>query len=220
MIRGVRKIKSSVQRWRISICKELTSLPGKTSHVQIQVGCLQKMLAEEEGGELVVTIEKFSNLLKWYGKIKQDTFNVMDRLESVMKKDWFFGDLGSSEAENKLKTIGKPGTFLVRLNMGGQEAIEKTPFTITRLDEKGKAYHTRVYPKEDSGSLIKIKKGSEEIKIRYKSPNIEDFITYLQQQDSGVCSTVCAGYPFRDIFSGKPVERSPYEEASDDEAAD
>jgi hypothetical protein len=175
------------------------------------------MLAEEETGELVVSIEKFSNLLKWFGKIKQDPYNVMDRVETVMKKDWFFGDLGASDAESKLKAVGKSGTFLVRLNMGGQETIEKTPFTISRLDDKGKPYHTRVYPREDAGFLVKIKKGTEEVKLRNKSSNIEDFISYLQSQSNGVCAGVCPGTPFRDIFTGEPVKKSQYEEASDDD---
>jgi len=147
---------------------------------------------------------------------------VMDRVEAVMKKEWFFGDLESAEAENKIKTVGKPGTFLVRLNMGGQESIEKCPYTITRLDGKGKAYHTRCYPREGSGFLIKFRKGTEEVKLRNKSSNIEDFISYIQQQDPSVCGVVCPGHPFRDIFSVEPRKKSQYEEASgeDDDGDD
>jgi len=63
--------------------------------------------------------------------------------------------------------------------------------------------------------MIKIRKGSEEVKLRNKSSNIEDFISYIQQQDSGLCGTICPGHPFREIFSGEPRKRSQYEEASD-----
>jgi len=68
-----------------------------------------------------------------------------------------------------------------------------------------------------SHSSIKIKKGNEELKLRNKSSNIEDFISYLQQQGNGVCVVVCPGSPFRDIFTGEPVKRSQYEEASDED---
>jgi len=209
-------------KWRVPFkdggspfIKNLHRYLEKRHMSKIQVTCVQKMLAEEEAGETVVTIEKFSNLLKWFGKIKQDTFNVMDRIEAVMKKEWFFGDLGSNEAESKLKLSIKPGIFLVRLNMGGQEAIEKTPYTISRLDQKGKAYHTRVYPSKGAGFLIKIKKGTDEVKLRNKSSNIEDFVEFVRQEDPSVCGVMCPGYPFKDIFSGETGKKSQYEEASE-----
>lgn len=180
-----------------------------------QVACLQRLIAEQEGGELSVSIEKFSFLLKWFGKVRQDTYTILDRVEAVMKKDWFFGGIESAAAEDKLKEYRQPGTFLVRLNMGGSEAIEKTPYTISRIDPKGKTYHTRVYPREGEGFLIKVRKGNEEIKLRNKSSNIEDFISYIQSKEPSICGSVCPGSPFKDIFSGEPRKRSPYEEASD-----
>jgi len=213
-------------RWRIPFkdgpspfVKNLHRYLEKRHMSKIQVNCLQKMVAEEDGGESVVTIERFANLLKWFGKIKPDSsYNVMDRIETVLKKEWFFGDLDSGEAESKLKVSNTPGTFLVRLNMGGQETIEKTPFTISRLDKNLKTVHTRVYPRgETPGLLIKIKSGSEEEKIKNKSSNIEDFISHLQTEKPALCSKVCPGHPFRSIFSGEASKKSQYEEASDED---
>jgi len=79
-----------------------------------------------------------------------------------------------------------------------------------------KTVHTRVYPRgETPGFLIKIKSGSDEEKIKNKSSNIEDFISLLQTEKPGLCSIVCPGHPFRNIFSGEASKKSQYEEASD-----
>lgn len=214
-------------KWRVPFkdgaapfIKNLHRYLEKRHMSKIQINCVQKIVAEEDGGETVVTIEKFSNLLKWFGKIKQqDPYNIMDRVEAVMRKEWFFGDLDSSDADSKLKVSSKPGLFLVRLNMGGQESIEKTPFTISRIDQNGKVYHTRVYPRKNAGFLVKIKKGGTEEKLTNKSSNIEDFIKTLQEEHPAICGTVCPGHPFRDIFGG-PGKKSMYEEASDEEDDD
>ena len=76
-----------------------------------QVACLQRLIAEQEGGELSVSIEKFSFLLKWFGKVRQDTYTILDRVEAVMKKDWFFGGIESAAAEDKLKDYRQPGEY-------------------------------------------------------------------------------------------------------------
>jgi len=68
-----------------------------------------------------------------------------------------------------------------------------------------------------SHSSIKIKKGNEELKLRNKSSNIEDFISYIQAKEPSICGSVCPGSPYKDIFAGEPRKRSPYEEASDSE---
>jgi len=68
-----------------------------------------------------------------------------------------------------------------------------------------------------AGFLVKIRKGTEEVKIRNKSSNIEDFITYIQSIDPSVCGAICPGHPFQDIFSAEPRKKSQYEEASDED---
>jgi len=171
-----------------------------------QIACLSKFLAEKESDE-TVSIEKFSLLLKWFGPLNQNGRNIMDRVEAIVKKPWFFGGLSSLETEQNLSQYSnKPGTFLVRLNMGGNEPIDKTPFTISRIDQNG-FVHTRVYPLIDGGGFIAevTKKGKEKVKIQKDSPNLDEFIVHIQNSLPDIFSEICPGHPFRRIFSDEGV---------------
>eukprot|EP01125_Pyxidicula_operculata_P006645 TRINITY_DN2287_c0_g1_i5.p1 TRINITY_DN2287_c0_g1~~TRINITY_DN2287_c0_g1_i5.p1 ORF type:complete len:632 (-),score=87.16 TRINITY_DN2287_c0_g1_i5:454-2349(-) len=102
---------------------------------------LEHFLSVSEKNDSFVTIEKFSNLIKWFGTMKPDESgkNLIQRMISVVKQPWFFGELSDSEAEEKmlLKTKGKPvqGDFFVRLNNKntGFRSVDKNPFIITRV---------------------------------------------------------------------------------------
>jgi len=49
-------------------------------------------------------------LLKWFGPIIQNGRNIMDRLETIMRKPWFFGGLSTLETEQNLSQFSnKPG---------------------------------------------------------------------------------------------------------------
>jgi len=56
----------------------------------VHVACLKEILMEEDGDEKVVSIERFNALLSWFGKMKVDHYTVIDRLNDVMSKNWFF----------------------------------------------------------------------------------------------------------------------------------
>eukprot|EP01125_Pyxidicula_operculata_P001978 TRINITY_DN11964_c0_g1_i1.p1 TRINITY_DN11964_c0_g1~~TRINITY_DN11964_c0_g1_i1.p1 ORF type:complete len:529 (-),score=121.69 TRINITY_DN11964_c0_g1_i1:95-1681(-) len=187
---------------------------GKRRVSPTQEKCIKALLSENEGSELVVSIEKFSNLLKWFGKLKLDAnYNVVDRLESVMKNDWFFGGISSKEAEDKLNLSTKSGTFLIRLNMGGGTAIEKAPYTLSRINKKGNVVHTRIYQKGD-GLLMQIEKGGKDVKFRNKKSNlIEDFVNLVKYEDETLCKESSPGYPYKEIFASEPSKRIDYEEA-------
>lgn len=74
-----------------------------------------------------------------------------------MKQKWFFGLISVDGAEKVLQNkLVEPNSFLVRLNAGGNTAIETTPFTISRKDKDGAVLHTRVYPSRNGGFYVKI----------------------------------------------------------------
>jgi len=182
----------------------------------VHVACLKEILMEEDGDEKVVSIERFNALLSWFGKMKVDHHTVIERLNDVMNKNWFFGPASSKDAEDRLKLYhNKPGCFLVRLNMGGGIAIEKAPFSISRVAEDGKVVHTRVNPREKTGLMIQYGKGSN--KIRNKSGNLVDFITTIKNKEPKLLTEACPGWPYEDIFAKAPRPKSAYEEASDDD---
>jgi len=182
-----------------------------------QINCFQKISAEIVGQEDLIDIERFSNLLKWFGVMKVDaTLTLADRIEAVLKQPWFFGDIDAIAAQNKVQATGTPGAFLVRFNLGSGTPIEKAPYNITTATSTG-SFHTRCYKRSDHvGLIVEVKKGEETIKIATKSTNIEDLINDIQRQDKSVCGTPVSGSPFASIFVEKQVEKSAYNGSPDD----
>jgi serine/threonine protein kinase len=183
--------------------KRFSPLLGKKerSKLQLEIACLQKLVAEEEKeGEKFLSVERFGALLKWFGPIKSDKGDILDRIQSTMKCDWFFGGYSSDEAEAVLKLYkDKPGTFLVRLNMRGNNPIEKSPFTISRIDERGKIVHTRIQRK-DSGLRISVGKGESQFKFSQESNRLDDFINQLKEKEPNLFRASCPGWPFQQLF--------------------
>jgi len=183
--------------------KRFSPLLGKKerSKLQLEIACLQKLVAEEEKeGEKFLSVERFGALLKWFGPIKSDNGDILDRIQSTMKCDWFFGGYSSDEAEAVLKLYkDKPGTFLVRLNMRGNNPIEKSPFTISRIDERGKIVHTRIQRK-DSGLRISVGKGESQFKFSQESNRLDDFINQLKEKEPNLFRASCPGWPFQQLF--------------------
>jgi len=180
--------------------------------IPLEIACLEKLGVEEEGGEKFVTIERFSSLLKWFGKMKQDQQDILTRLQAVMSQDWFFGAISAGDAEDQLKLYkDKPGTFLVRLNMGGSNPIEKAPFTISRIDSRGKSVHTRIQISKHAGLRVKVGTGASKIKLAQTSNRLEEFIKRLTEQQPSLFGSACPGWPFKVLFSA-PAEKSVYEE--------
>jgi len=182
-----------------------------------ELACLEKLLAEEEGGEKFISIERFSALLKWFGQMKQGQQDVLLRIQAVMAQPWFFGVLSASDSEEQLKLYkDRPGTFMVRLNMGGSNPIEKAPFTISRIDTRGKSVHTRIQvAKHGGGFRIKVGTGTSKLKLTQTSPVIEEFIKRLREEQPHLFGVPCPGWPFKVLFSAPP-EKSVYEEEETD----
>ena len=64
------------------------------------------------GEELVVHMADFGRLLKYVGPLNE-TF--LERLEALLRKDWFWGDLPTAQAEALVQKNGR-GSFLVRFS--------------------------------------------------------------------------------------------------------
>jgi len=177
---------------------------------------MAKILTEEINKEVLVDIERFSHVLKWFGPIKCNTqFTVANRIEEIMRQPWFFGDIETLEAQTKVENVGVPGAFLIRLNLGGGAKIEEAPFTITTAAAKG-SFHTRCYKRlEKDGFIVQIKRGDEKVKIVTKSNVIEDLVRELQHKEKQLCGSEIKGSPYEGLFSKRTV--SGYDEAPRDD---
>jgi len=179
-----------------------------------QIECLEKLICENDANEKTVSIELFSTLLKWFGKMKGE-LSIVERLEEAMRMEWFFGTIPANEAEEKLMSHkDKEGTFLVRLNMGGKTLIEKAPFTITRVEAQ-RVVHTRVYATE-GGFLLKI--GDDRKMWKSKgSASILRFVDHLLMSEPGMFKKACPGSPYQSIFTKiRPPPSIVYQSNDDD----
>jgi len=211
--------------WEQFMKRFVLQLGKRVPKIPLEIACLEKLVVEEEGGEKFITIERFSSLLKWFGKMKQQDQSqqpqdILTRIHAVLSQDWFFGAISSADAETSLKLYkDKPGTFLVRLNMGGNNPIEKAPFTISRIDSRGKSVHTRVQISKHGGLRVKVGTGSSKLKLVQSSNRLDEFVKRLNEQQPTLFGSSCPGWPFKALFSAPP-EKSVYEEEESDSEDD
>ena len=77
-----------------------------------ELACLGSVLDPESSG--YVTIQQFSNFLKWFGPLDEA---MLMRLVKLLQQTWFHGDIGAAEAERRLSRTNR-GTFLLRFSSG------------------------------------------------------------------------------------------------------
>jgi hypothetical protein len=159
----------------------------------LNIKCLKAMLAEKpkptegvvlEQAEDVVHMEKFGKILEWFGPMfdpNSRSITMLDRITSLLRKTWFFGDLGTKEAESKL-TAEPFGTFLVRFSSSHLGC-----FTISKV-AKSSINHQRIIHSPGHGFYINNK--------RYGS--LEEMIM-LAEKELNV-TRACPGHPFSNLF--------------------
>lgn len=59
---------------------------------------------------------------------------ILDRLDELIRKPWFFGTISGETAE-KVLAQRPSSSFLVRMNLGGNRPVDETPFTIVRKND-------------------------------------------------------------------------------------
>jgi len=194
----------------------LKSVTRKTQAFKKEEACLKALLEEEDGDEKVVSIESFSALLHWFGRMRIDKFTILDRVIEVMGSPWFFGTEQSQQSERRIAVLErKPrGMFLVRLNNGEKIPIDKAPFTITRVGDDGNVVHTRVYTNKKGGLTIKTTEGET---ISSKGNSIKDFLQTVQREKDSLLTQPCPGWPFQHIFASTPIPKSAYDEAEEED---
>lgn len=152
--------------------------------------CLQAVLTEPKTPDQV-SLEQFGKILEWFGPMKG--INVMDAVESLLKKTWFHGDVGAAQAERTLRVQAKPGTFMVRFS-----AREPGCYSITTLSDKLEPKHFRIYHKPGTPYII----GNTE------APTLEAIISNYYKELN--LKNPCPGSPFQDIWSGPVHAVSAY----------
>jgi hypothetical protein len=109
--------------------------------------CLQAILAEKKDGEYYVNLEKYGQILGWFGPFKDrdGQIRILKRIESIMGHPWFHGGIEYEDAVHKLKDKA-PGTFLIRFSSKDHPHC----FTISKVNKNNKIMHQRILHKSTS----------------------------------------------------------------------
>jgi len=196
---------------------------GKDRERNLDYKCLKAMLAESEKDteNCNVHIEKFGLLIRWFGNLKQtwkndEDVNIVQIVGDVLKEPWFHGDLPRQNSEVLLTDyIRKKGTYFVRLST--TDPIEKSPFTRSKVNKKGKINHQRVFVSKSRQGyyvVIKAKNGDKNKKIEAKG-GIGNLIVKIAGELD--LKTPCPGRKYSELFMTNKVEG--YLPSPDDESS-
>ncbi|EGG16486.1 SH2 domain-containing protein [Cavenderia fasciculata] len=118
------------------------NLVGST--IELNFKCLKAIIVSPPKGvgpqeEEVVSMEQFGKVLAWFGNLRDDGSQILDKIRNLMECAWFHGDISTSESENRLHK--KPeGTFLVRFSTS-----EPGAYTISKVSKNGVISHQRIH---------------------------------------------------------------------------
>lgn len=128
----------------------------------LKLRCLRTLLVQKGYTKLrssvaytqdIVTIERFGEILDWFGPIVyrrrgSPSCFILDEMKSLLEKQWFFGDVSAQEAQSLLGN--ERGCFLVRFTSN-----PKYPgcFTVSRISASGQPSHIRIIKKDNRVSV-------------------------------------------------------------------
>jgi len=168
----------------------------------LQYKCLQAVLAEKKDGEYYVSLEKFGQVVGWFGPFKgsDGKLHLLDKIERTLSNTWFHGPIDAEEAGHKLKQK-KPGTFLIRFS--GRD--HPNCFAISKVNAKSKIIHQRVVKKASS----------QEVTVGEKTwPSLIDLV---EQGGKSLKLTIpCPECPYSHLFSSQNQESLLYDELDAD----
>jgi len=179
----------------------------QNSAVELEIRCLKAILAEESKTQgiattatdsdesLVVNIEKFGNILKWFGPLVQSPFppdglSILTKIRLLLMEPWFHGDISTTESENRL--LKKPeGTFLVRFSTSSPGC-----YTISKIAPKDLSIkHQKIQHKAGTGFEINgrvynsiqelIKNESQALELYYSCGSSRFLSLFVEQKVTG-----------------------------------
>eukprot|EP01125_Pyxidicula_operculata_P013678 TRINITY_DN4545_c0_g1_i1.p1 TRINITY_DN4545_c0_g1~~TRINITY_DN4545_c0_g1_i1.p1 ORF type:complete len:525 (+),score=61.35 TRINITY_DN4545_c0_g1_i1:61-1635(+) len=176
---------------------------------QLELRCFKALVASEKikgvDDTQMISIERLGLVLAWFGPMlaypwEKGGVTFLDRILELLQYGWFFGDIEREEAENLLRDFKKkPGTFLVRCNLGGQVEPTTSPFTLS-LVNKNSLEHLRIYQtKERTGYYLQIKTKSGTKQITTEG-SLSQLIVKLKQKGALKKDGAVPGQKYKAFF--------------------
>lgn len=176
------------------IAPELLSLPSAEPYI-VGLKCLKALIVEKarnrtEGGQEVVSLERFGKILSYFGPIDDprtgNGYFILERMRMMMYYPWFHGDITTKEAQEKLS--GKTGnTFLIRFS-----SIDGM-YTLSVITELRQIQHQRIKRIQD-GYIVE----------GQMFDTLEQFIMSKGLKEP------CAGSKYQIIFQENPPKECGY----------
>lgn len=145
---------------------------------------LEGLKKDSDGDEFVVDLDRFGNVLDWFGPIVDPASKhvlFLDRIRRTLSHEWFHGDVGQEESKTRLMPQ-EPGTFLVRFSS------KPGSFTISTVDRPGEISHRRLSTAPD-GSVVIFNKSF---------PSLEALLCH--HKESLNLRIACPGSQYRALF--------------------
>jgi serine/threonine protein kinase len=175
---------------------------GTPDELSTPYQCLKLLIAHksQRDHEESVSLEMFSLFLRWFGGLRARSGagasqgNILDRVKTLCEQEWFHGNISREESEQKLATE-KKGSYLIRLSL---TEPEKTPYTISKVNQKGIINHQRVSVNPGgAGYYVTIKYPDKPKKFEAAGP-IGNLIKLVSKELS--LKYACAGSMFSSLF--------------------
>jgi len=183
----------------------------QTETLNKYISCLTDLFSASNNStkgkeQKLMSVHKFSKLLKWFGPLVKGQSTLFDNLSYIMSQKWFFGIVSSNQAEQRLDELPS-GSFFIRLNSGESVKIEEAPFTISVVSDRG-PLHIRAMTSKHGGLWCKF----DQTKIP-SQPTITELIVRLLEK--GLIKKICGGHPFK-----AHAEKSRYLPNTDEDEED
>eukprot|EP01126_Amoeba_proteus_P025085 TRINITY_DN250_c0_g2_i12.p1 TRINITY_DN250_c0_g2~~TRINITY_DN250_c0_g2_i12.p1 ORF type:complete len:229 (+),score=25.07 TRINITY_DN250_c0_g2_i12:1899-2585(+) len=149
--------------------------------------CLLNLLGSPSTVRLT---HEFKNLVLWFLGTHGSWSQFLEILRSTFQCPYFFGSITYESAASFLHSC-EPGTFLVRLNLGGRNPIEHHAFTITLKRSVGDIYNWSVVPGPKGGYLFTYTTG-----VQIIATGIPHLVDCLLQQFPDVFKKAALGAPY------------------------
>jgi len=137
-----------------------------------------------------VSMESFDDFVQWFGPLVPNRA-FLDKVEGLLRSEWFHGDVSTDEAERMLISSNKPGTYLVRYSS------QPGSFTVSSLSRNGTVKMFRVHRKGDKYEL-----GEEQF------PSLGELL--LQKQKELTTFQPCKNSKYRWIFEPQQASLAQY----------
>jgi hypothetical protein len=179
--------------------KELKAMLKRDSpNDEIKFKCLKEVLATAPKKQLgkskeVVNILKYGNILDWFGPFEQDAdgLDFLDRLEDMLKKKWFHGNISTQNATDRLSGQ-EAGTFLIRFSSSAPGC-----YTISSVDNNLRVLHQRVTYTQKKGFEF-WSKSYETLKVLIR-----------KEKKHHLFLKACPGSPYKHLFEEDDGEQNP-----------